>query len=56
MFGKYKSEDDGFRVHLLQYQDTVDEHWVAQALAAFDPEKISYVEVSRDFLGSQYVA
>lgn len=38
-------------VHLLQYQDTVDEHWVAQALAAFDPTKISYVEVPREVLG-----
>lgn len=31
-------------VHLLMYQDTVDEQWVAQALAAFDPAKISYVD------------
>ncbi len=31
-------------VHLLMYQDTVDEHWVEQALAAFDPAKISYVD------------
>ncbi|SFQ79730.1 DEAD/DEAH box helicase [Hymenobacter arizonensis] len=31
-------------VHLLMYQDTVDEYWVAQALAAFDPAKISYVD------------
>lgn len=31
-------------VHLLMYQDTVDEHWVEQALAAFDPTKISYVD------------
>jgi len=38
-------------VHLLMYQDTVDEHWVAQALAAFDPAKISYVEVPRESLG-----
>jgi len=38
-------------MHLLQYQDTVDEHWVTQALAAFDLTKISYVEAPRDFLG-----
>ena len=38
-------------VHLLMYQDTVDEHWVAQALAAFDPTKISYVAASREYLG-----
>jgi len=38
-------------VHLLMYQDTVDEHWVAQALAAFDPTKISYVDASRQYLG-----
>ena len=38
-------------VHLLLYQDTVDEHWVAQALAAFDPTKISYVDASREILG-----
>ena len=31
-------------VHLLMYQDTVDEHWVAQALTAFDPAKISYAD------------
>jgi superfamily II DNA or RNA helicase len=31
-------------VHLLMYQDTIDEHWVAQALSAFDPAKISYVD------------
>jgi hypothetical protein len=28
------------------YQDTVDEQWVAQALAAFDPAKISYVDAT----------
>ena len=43
--------DETATVHLLQYQDTVDEHWVAQALAAFDPAKISYVEVCRESLG-----
>ena len=38
-------------VHLLLYQGTVDEDWVAQALAAFDPAKISYVEVPSESLG-----
>lgn len=33
-------------VHLLMYQDTVDEQWVTQALAAFDPAKISYVNAT----------
>jgi len=33
-------------VHLLMYQDTIDEQWVAQALAAFDPTKISYVDAN----------
>jgi superfamily II DNA or RNA helicase len=37
--------------HLLMYQDTADEHWVAQALAAFDPTKISYVAASYEYLG-----
>ena len=36
--------DQTATVHLLMYQETVDEHWVDQALAAFDPAKISYVE------------
>jgi len=31
-------------VHLLMYQGTVDEYWVEQALAAFDPAKISYID------------
>jgi len=31
-------------VHLLMYRDTVNEQWVDQALAAFDPVKISYME------------
>jgi superfamily II DNA or RNA helicase len=31
-------------VHLLMYQDTIDEQWVARALAAFDPAKVSYVD------------
>ena len=36
--------DQTATVHLLAYQDTVDEQWVAQALEAFDPAKISYVD------------
>jgi len=36
--------DETATVHLLMYQDTVDEQWVAQALAAFDPAKVSYVD------------
>jgi superfamily II DNA or RNA helicase len=38
--------DQTATVHLLMYQDTIDEHWVAQALAAFDPAKISYVDAT----------
>jgi superfamily II DNA or RNA helicase len=37
--------DQTATVHLLMYQDTIDEQWVAQALDAFDPAKISYVDV-----------
>ena len=36
--------------HVLAYRDTVDEHWVAQALAAFDPAKIRYVEAASEGL------
>ena len=38
--------DQTATVHLLVYQDTVDEQWVAQALNAFDPAKISYVDAT----------
>ncbi|TDN38663.1 hypothetical protein E4631_22350 [Hymenobacter sp. UV11] len=38
--------DQTATVHLLAYQDTVDEHWVAQALESFDPAKISYVDAT----------
>jgi superfamily II DNA or RNA helicase len=38
--------DQTATVHLLAYQDTVDEQWVAQALDAFDPAKISYVDAT----------
>ena len=40
--------DETATVHLLMYQDTVDEQWVTQSLAAFDPAKISYVNA--DFI------
>ena len=43
--------DQTATVHLLVYQDTVDEHWVEQALAAYDPAKISYVDAPRPVLG-----
>ena len=33
-------------VHLLAYQETVDEQWVTQALESFDPAKISYVDAT----------
>jgi superfamily II DNA or RNA helicase len=36
--------DQTATVHLLTYQDTVDEQWVTQALESFDPAKISYVD------------
>jgi superfamily II DNA or RNA helicase len=38
--------DETATVHLLMYQDTIDEYWVTQALAAFDPAKISYVDAT----------
>jgi superfamily II DNA or RNA helicase len=38
--------DQTATVHLLMYQDTVDEQWVTQALDAFDPTKISYVDAA----------
>jgi superfamily II DNA or RNA helicase len=40
--------DQTATVHLLLYQDTIDEHWVRQALAAFDPAKISYVDAASE--------
>ena len=38
--------DQTATVHLLMYQDTVDEQWVTQALESFDPTKISYVDAT----------
>jgi len=40
--------DQTATVHLLMYQDTIDEHWVRQALEAFDPAKISYVDAATE--------
>ncbi|MGI4733657.1 MAG: helicase-related protein [Janthinobacterium lividum] len=40
--------DQTATVHLLMYQDTVDEQWVTQALDAFDPAKISYVDAASE--------
>jgi len=42
--------DQTATVHLLMYQDTVDEQWVMQALDAFDPTKISYVDALPEHL------
>jgi hypothetical protein len=39
--------DQKATVHLLLYQDMVDKQWVAQALDAFDPTKISYANATR---------
>lgn len=44
--------DETATVHLLMYRDTIDEQWVAQALAAFDPAKISYVDAHLPLPGS----
>jgi len=38
--------DQTATVHLLAYQDTVDEQWVTQALESFDLAKISYVDAT----------
>jgi superfamily II DNA or RNA helicase len=40
--------DQTATVHLLMYQDTIDEHWVRQALEAFDPAKISCVDAASE--------
>jgi superfamily II DNA or RNA helicase len=40
--------DQTATVHLLMYQDTVDEQWVTQALESFDPTKISYVDAASE--------
>lgn len=44
--------DETATVHLLMYQDTIDEQWVAQALAAFDPTKVSYVDATNQDLST----
>jgi hypothetical protein len=33
-------------VHILCYQDTVDERWLAEALRDLDPRKIKYFDVN----------
>jgi len=38
--------DQTVTMHLLAYQNTVDEQWVAQALESFDPAKISYIDAT----------
>jgi superfamily II DNA or RNA helicase len=47
--------DETATVHLLMYQNTIDEQWVAQALAAFDPTKFSFVDADDAVItGSEY--
>jgi len=38
--------DDTAYVHILCYQDTVDERWLAEALRDLDPRKIKYFDVN----------
>jgi superfamily II DNA or RNA helicase len=40
--------DQTATVHLLAYQDTVDEQWGTQALESFNPTKISYVDATSE--------
>jgi superfamily II DNA or RNA helicase len=44
--------DQTATVHLLMYQDTIDEHWGRPALEAFDPAKIRYVNATSEGWGS----
>lgn len=39
--------DDVATIHILCYQDTVDEKWVKEALKDLDPEKIKYLQVTK---------
>jgi superfamily II DNA or RNA helicase len=39
--------DDVATVHILCYQDTVDERWVKEALKDLDQEKIKYLQVTK---------
>lgn len=36
--------DDVATVHILCYQDTVDERWIDEALSVFDSKKITYIK------------
>jgi superfamily II DNA or RNA helicase len=36
--------DDVATVHILCYQDTVDEKWIDEALSVFDSNKITYIK------------
>ena len=36
--------DDTATIHILCYEDTIDEKWVSDSLSSFDDTKISYVE------------
>lgn len=36
--------DDTAQIHVLCYQDTMDEKWVRDALSGFDPDKITYTQ------------
>lgn len=40
--------DDVATVHILCYQDTVDERWVKEALKDLDQEKIKYLQVTKE--------
>lgn len=40
--------DDVATIHILCYQDTVDEKWVKEALKDLDPEKIKYLQVTKE--------
>lgn len=40
--------DDVATVHILCYQDTVDERWVKEALKDLDPDKINYLQVTKE--------
>lgn len=39
--------DDCATVHILCYEDTVDEKWVKEALKDLDPSKIKYLQVTK---------
>lgn len=40
--------DDVATIHILCFQDTVDERWVKEALKDLDPEKIKYLQVMKE--------